>query len=249
MAHTLRILLIDCDPGESERISSRLSGARHSVIAASGLEEASEFLEIQRFDAVLLAAQGDDGAVGKFAAKLRVLDAGQRSAAHTPILSLSAPEISHPVYADGCLPPSFDPAALVETVASLAYAVSARQSPLDGELPVFDSEKLSAQAGSDLELVSEIVALFLADQADQFAQMRQALQAGDYPRLSYVAHTIKGSFGTLGAMVCWSCAQQLEYAAKQCDERNCRELLPSLESALHGLLPHLQTLRAAPGRS
>ncbi|HEX7362357.1 MAG TPA: Hpt domain-containing protein [Bryobacteraceae bacterium] len=243
MADTLRILLVDSDPRESEQISSRLSGARHRVVAASGLQEACEFLEIQRFDAVLLASSLD-GAATEFTAKLRALDAGQRSAARTPILSLAAAETCDPPHADGYLPASFDPAALAEAVAGLAHAVSALGQPQPGsDLPIFDFERLNAQAGNDRELVGEIVALFLADQQNQFVQMREALEAGDYSGLSAVAHSIKGSFGTLGAMVCWSRAQQLEYAAKQCDGRGCRELLLSLENALRGLLPHLEALR------
>lgn len=247
MAHTLRILLVDNDPLEVEQISSRLSGARHSVVAASGFDEAAEFLEIQRFDAVLLASPLD-GAAGEFAAKLRALDAGQRSAARTPILSLAAAGASGS-HADAHLPPSFDPAALADAVACLAHAVSAHGQPQPGgELPVLDLEKLNAQAGNDRELVAEIVALFLADRENQFVQMREALEAGDYSKLSAVAHSVKGSFGTLGAMACWSRAQQLEYAAKRCDRNNCRDLLPALEDALHTLLPHLQALSQNPER-
>jgi HPt (histidine-containing phosphotransfer) domain-containing protein len=242
VAHTLRILLVDNDPRELEQISSRLSGACHSVVAASGLDEAAEFLEIQRFDAVLLASPLD-GAAGDFAAKLRALEAGQRSAERTPILSLAAPG-SSPSHADGHLPPSFEPATLADAVAGLAHGPS--QS--GGELPVLDLEKLNAQAGNDRELVAEIVALFLADRENQFVQMREALEAGDYSKLSAVAHSVKGSFGTLGAMACWSRAQQLEYAAKRCDRNNCCDLLPALEDALHTLLPHLQALSQNPER-
>lgn len=251
MANSLRVLLVDCDPRQSEQICSRLASASHSVLAAGGLQEAAEFLEIQRFDAVLVAPPADGanaGALAEFAGKLRTLDASQRSAVHTPLLSLSAPEKPGAFPADGYLVPGFDPGALAETVAGLAHAVS-MPSASGAALPVFDFEKLRKQAGDDRELISEIVALFLSDQASQFAEMRQALEIADYCHLSRVAHTLKGSFGTLGAMVCWSRAQQLEYAAKQGNEANCRELLPSLEDALQCLLPHLEALRSEPSRA
>lgn len=242
MADRLRVLLIDCDPHESEQISSRLSGEYHSVIAAAGLEEASEWVELQRFDAVLVA-QPFDGAAGAFAAKLRALDAGQRSAVRTPILSLADPSQSPAFPADGYLTPAFDAAALAAAVAGLTSSAASLGEP-GTELPTFDFEKLRAQAGDDRELISEIVSLFLSDQQNQFDQMRCALDAGDYGQLSLIAHTVKGSFGTLGAMLCWSRAQQLEYAAKQRDESRCRGLLPSLETALRSLLPHLEALRS-----
>lgn len=247
MANTLRILLVGCNPRQSEQICSRLAGASHSVLSAGRLQEAAEFLEIQRFDAVLVAPPVD-GTVAEFADKLRTLDASQRLAARTPIFSLAAPENSDTFPADGYLAPDFDPGALAETVAGLAHAVS-MPSASGAALPVFDFERLRKQAGNDRELISEIVGLFLSDQASQFAGMRQALEIADYSQLSRVAHTVKGSFGTLGAMVCWSRAQQLEYAAKQGDERACRELLPLLEDALQCLLPHLEALRSEPSRA
>lgn len=248
MAHTLRVLLVNCDPHESEQISSRLAEARHSVVTAGDLEEAAEFLEIQRFDAVLLAPPLDAGIV-QFTDKLRSLDASQRSAVRTPVLSLSAPEDAGSFRADGYLPSGFAPDDLAKTVAGLVHAVPVvpGQPASAAELPVFDFDRLCAQAGDDRALISEIIGLFLSDQGTQFAEMRQALRTRDYAQLSQVAHTVKGSFGTLGAMVCWSRAQQLEYAAKRCDESNCRELLPSLENALQGLLPHLEPLRSDPG--
>ena len=54
---SLRVLLVGKDPGQGERISSLLSGAQHAVLPASGLEEAFEALEVQKFDAVLLLSQ------------------------------------------------------------------------------------------------------------------------------------------------------------------------------------------------
>ena len=50
----LRVLLIDDDPAECERIATRLERAQHTVLPLSGFDEAAEALEIQRFDAVIL---------------------------------------------------------------------------------------------------------------------------------------------------------------------------------------------------
>ncbi len=71
LLNTLRVLLVDGDARQSQLISSRLAGANHTVLPASGLEEAAEALCNQKFDAVLLGSPLPADGVANFTEKLR----------------------------------------------------------------------------------------------------------------------------------------------------------------------------------
>ena len=67
----LRVLLVHHDPGESDRISSLLEKAGHSVLALDTMADASEALGLQRFDAVLLPESTPVDQLATFASGLR----------------------------------------------------------------------------------------------------------------------------------------------------------------------------------
>src|SRR5665213_1421567 len=87
--NTLRVLLVDSDPGQARRIASVLSGANYIVLPTVDLEEASEAVCTQKFDAVLLGSPLPPGGLAEFTANLRALEESQRSRVRTPVLSFS----------------------------------------------------------------------------------------------------------------------------------------------------------------
>ncbi len=252
----LRVLLIDDDPIECERIAARLEKAEHTVLPLSRLDQASEALEIQRFDAVILPVRIADEQLNSFTAKLRGLEAAGRGVTRIPVLTYLASSDSGTAEqpsVDGYLPPDFEPVLFVETVSSLALGLSLserpgkvdRLSPKESALPVFKSEEFEEQMGFDAELVVELIDLFLVESANQVSEMYQALAAGDFPLLCRVAHTIKGSFGSFYAMQATAHAQGLEHAAKISDGPRCGPLLEAVVADLDVLKPELLRLRSA----
>jgi two-component system, sensor histidine kinase and response regulator len=255
---TLRVLLIEKDPSESERISTLLESANHAVFPLTCLEEAAEALEIQRFDVVLLHSGVSNGELKSFTAKLRQLEGKQRSSAKAPILSFSdgAPDPSgwmesHEADIDGYLSESFDPAAFASAVENLAgslvLAGSAFQGAETRELPHFDPDGFQEQMGYDCDLAVEIIDLFLAECVDQVRDMRQMLAANNLPMLSRIAHTMKGSLGSLHALRSRLQAEELELAAKRGERDVCGPLLDKLVGGLEALRPELLHLRGALG--
>lgn len=249
----LRILLVEKNPAESERITSLLEDANHDVLSATGFEDASEALLVQKFDAVLLGSLAAADGVGAFTATLRALEKSQRNSGRTAILSFSSqftPEsgssLPGGVAIDGYLPRDFEAATFSETMTTLARAVARpahATEPSASELPVFDPEEFQAQVAHDRELLVEIIDLFLEDRPDQINEMRTALAAGDYNRLSRAAHTIKGSLGSLHALQARAHVQDLETAAQNREEQVCRFSLAQLEHDLDILEPQLLSLR------
>ena len=108
-------------------------------------------------------------------------------------------------------------------------------------------DSLRAQCGGPrdgalLRLTLGNALLAAGDANGAVAEMRQALADGDLIQLSRLAHTIKGSLGSLQAPAARAEAQLLELAALRNDREACGRLLPSFESKLNELEAALQTL-------
>ncbi len=252
----LRVLLIDDDPIECERIATRLEKAEHTVLPLSGFDQAAEALEIQRFDAVILPMRIADEQPNSFTAKLRGLEAAGRGTTRIPVLTYLAESDCKTVEqstVDGYLPRDFEPILFAETVSNLASGLRLSErsskddpsSPKAAALPIFKAEEFEEQMGFDPELVVELIDLFLVESANQVSEMNEALAAGDFPLLCRVAHTIKGSFGSFYAIQASAHAQCLEHAAKISDELRCRPLLEAVVADLDVLKPELLELRNA----
>lgn len=252
--NTLRVLLVDADARHVQFVLSRLAIANHTVLPASGLEEASEALSGQRFDAVVLSSPLPADGVAEFTEKLRALEETQRAASRTAILSLS-PEVddgfvwepSEKPGIDGVLSERFEAETLVTAVTSLASVICASKEPLRERvapnLPVFDAEKFKEQVAYDRELLIEIIDLFLSEQLTQISEMREAAAAGDFDRLYLTAHTIKGSLASLHAGVGRQRAEELEAVARARNAEQCEQLISALKSDLDTLEPALLNLR------
>ena len=252
--NTLRVLVVNRDSQEAERLAALLADAHHTALPAADLEEASEALFVQKFDAVLLSSPLPSDGIAEFTAKLRKLESSQRTPVPTPVLSLSS---QLPNGADWCagehgidayLADSFRPTVLLEAVTSLSAAIArAGNSSTDmaSELPIFEVEQFRAQVCYDNNLMAEIIDLFLAESPGQVVEMCEALVASDFERVSRVAHTIKGTFAALHAVLARSHAQVLETASRNRDATLCRQTLSALERDLELLEPQLLSLRDA----
>lgn len=248
----LRVLVVNSDGPEAERLAGRLASAEHSALPACGLEEASEALFVQKFDAVLLGSELPADAVQEFTAKLRELERGQRSASPAPVLSISAEIPDGRTWCvgdqgiDAYLAESFQPPALLEAVTSLAASIARGDEPsgkANAPMPVFERERFRDHVAHDADLMKEIINLFLAEAPAQIIEMREAIAARDLERTGRIAHTIKGSLATLHAQQARSRAQQLETAARAGNAAQCRESLSALEYDLELLEPELLSLR------
>ncbi len=247
----LRVLVVNENGSEAERVAGRLTTAQHSALAACGLEEASEALFVQKFDAILLGPELPADAVEEFTTKLRELERAQPGAAPAPVLSISAQIPDGRTWCagdqgiDAYLAESFQASALIEAVTSLAAAIACGALPnreASVQLPVFEPERFREQVGQDADVMREIIELFLMEAPGQLIEMREAMCAGDLQRAGRVAHTIKGSLATLHAQQARAHAQQLESAAKVKDETQCRVSLSALERDLEILEPQLLLL-------
>jgi HPt (histidine-containing phosphotransfer) domain-containing protein len=145
------------------------------------------------------------------------------------------------------MPQPIDPYALTDAVGRLAKAVSFSHASQEADeaagMEIINPEMFEEQMGGDRELMVEIIDLFLEERKRQEIEMREALQAREFELLSRLAHTIKGSLGSLHASKSRYHAQELETASKHGDTDKLGSLLTSLEKDLAELEPELLSLR------
>lgn len=252
--NTLRVLLVGCDPERSQAVLSTLASKSHIVRTAHGLQEASKVLCSEKFDAVVLGSPITRECAADFARNLRETETNQGGASRTAILSVSS-EISDTLAwhasddktVNAYLPECFEPGALVDAIMNLARALSTPKNAADAagskDLPIFEPEEFEAQVAYDRDLLIEIIDIFLSERPAHVAQLRAALAAGEYDRIYRVAHTMKGSLGTLHATRARFHAEELESVARKQDHEQCAVLIGVLNRDLDALEPTLTELR------
>lgn len=252
----LRILLVDDDADRLERGAITLEEAEHTVLPVTSLEEAEEALFVRKIDVVIFGSTFDQGESEIFVERLRGIENTQKNAPRTPVLAVGEGVPAFPGWIiegdhviDGRLHADFNSEILSGAMAAVngdrAAAVNSEKPRETGDrdLPLFEPEKFRQQVAYDSELTVEIIQLFLEEQSIEVPEMREALEQGEFDRLSDVAHTIKGSLSSLHATLARHHAQALESAAKNRDSAVCRASLQALTDDLDALEPLLLKLR------
>ena len=254
----LRVLVVDNDAAELDRISNFLQPGGYSVLQLETMAEASEALDLQRFDAVLFSPNTPAAELAAFTSKVRQMEKNRRGETRTAILSYASgiadPTFpatgQEPSYIDAVLPDTFEPALLAKTLDQLSVSLSQRDPAPAAEereeLAVFDPEGFSELLGHNQELLDEIIGLFLDECGSQLQQMRVCLQAQDFSSLAKISHTLKGSLGTLHAHRARARAEALEIAATRQVPEACETNLDRLKADLDELLPLVIRMRRDP---
>jgi len=82
------------------------------------------------------------------------------------------------------------------------------------DLPVFDVDAMRAIIGDDDESIRELLAFYLDTTLPQWGELRQACEVGDCARAAHVAHKLKSSARSVGALELAECCGTFERAAR-----------------------------------
>lgn len=253
----LRVLVVHNNSVELDRISNLLEKDNHLVFPLEKMSEASEALELQLFDAVLIPNDTPQEDLAVFASNLRKSENSRHAQTRTSILSCSRNVTETEIWMDGqsghhidaCLPVQFEPSTFTRTVEQLSCRVSSSAAAAKAEpaeqLVSFDPDGFRDLLGDNAELMEEIIGLFLEESSTQVAEMDDCVASQDFEMLSKVAHTLKGSLGTLHAPRARSHAQALESAAIEKAGAVCEHNLSLLKEDLSELIPQLIRLRSS----
>lgn len=94
--------------------------------------------------------------------------------------------------------------------------------------PILDTEQLHNVTMGDQELMREVTAMLVQDAAAQVGQLGLAAESYNHVQCQRVAHTAKGSCGSVGAVALAELFQAAEQAAKCGDVPGCVVLLPKM---------------------
>lgn len=102
---------------------------------------------------------------------------------------------------------------------------------MDGEQGPIDGDRLAtlAGAGGGVELVAELVDLFVADVPARLDAIRSAIAAADPEALVRAAHSLKGSASTLGADGMADLCRRIELQARDGAVPPAREMFGMLQ--------------------
>ena len=96
------------------------------------------------------------------------------------------------------------------------------------EVPVIDETRLTAEFGSDPEILAELRDLFLEHIPPLFQEIQEALDTGDAATLTINAHSLKGASATYGALRLAMVCREFEILAKEGDLATIRTHLGKL---------------------
>ncbi|MBI3465240.1 MAG: response regulator [Planctomycetes bacterium] len=225
-----RLLLVEDNTHNRELISIWLRRAGATVEAAENGKVAVEKALDNHFDAILMDMQMPvmDG----YAATRLLRDRGY----DRPIVALTAHALDEErerCFAAGCndllhKPIDFD--RLEAFVKQLE--VSGKEAPPQPSSSDWNAPEIAAD--NDLEFRA-VVEDYAASLAGTLAEVRRAAAQRDWPRVCEIAHSLKGSGGTLGFPAVTEIAIQLESAARRAADAQVAAAIRRFEDLIAGL--------------
>jgi two-component system sensor histidine kinase/response regulator len=115
---------------------------------------------------------------------------------------------------------------------------------VEAQLKQLDESLALSRVGGDVELLKEVVELFLDDYPSSLEKIKSAVASSDAKSLEHHAHSLKGSVSTLGANRAFEAAFTLEKQGRSGDLTGASDGLIELQQALAALHPELILLQA-----
>jgi PAS domain S-box-containing protein len=249
-AHCLRILLAE-DNATNQKLAVRLLEKRgHKVVVVDNGQEAVEALDQDEFDLILMDLQMPVMGGFEAVARIRAREAGAMR--HTRIIAMTAHAMKGD--RDRCLKAGMDGYLAKPIHAEDLYDLLEQPIHTDFDntpelTPTLDSTSLSldrqavlSRLEGDVDLMRELVKIFLQDAPRLLAEAKSALADGDATRLQRAAHTLKGAASNFSALAAAGAAERLETVARDGDLGKADEAVRTLEDALTQTIPALKDL-------
>jgi PAS domain S-box-containing protein len=246
----LKILVAEDNLVNQKVIAGQLKKLGIIPHVVSNGQEALEQLEQQPFDVLLMDCQMPvmDG----FTASQRIRERENGSGNRLHIIALTANAMQGTE--EKCLEAGMD-AYITKplnfgTLVSLLKNVQLTASTDGGTRPTRQQDVIDMQAindlrelASDTDMLGELIHIYVSEAPSRLAQINKAISFDDMQALAFAAHTLRGSSSTLGATKLAKQLDQLEIAARRNDADACKQLLPTITSALDEAVTRLKQLR------
>jgi PAS domain S-box-containing protein len=120
--------------------------------------------------------------------------------------------------------------------------IRALSSTGDEKAEIFDRNQILASMDGDMDLLREIVGMFMEEYPATLDEIKRAISTGDANRLDRSAHALKGLVGNFGARPAYGLAEKLEMMGKEGKLEGAREALGNLEDEMISLKKALADL-------
>ncbi len=244
----LRILLAE-DNTVNQRLAVRILEKRgHSVVVAWNGKEALAALEREPFDLVLMDVEMPE--MGGFEATAYIRRREGDTGKHVPILALTAHAMKGDrerclqAGMDGYVAKPIQARELYQAISELLPATPSAETVVSAA--ILDRGEALEHVGGDLELLRELIDVFLQECPRMMEEARDALRTADILKLKRAAHSIKGAAGILGGKMVFETALRLETIARQGDLSQAEPAWKALRQAVEQLQDALTESRQAP---
>ncbi len=251
--HQLRILVAEDNAINRELVRRLLQKNGHTVMAAASGKEAVELLDREgsNCDLVLMDVEMPD--MDGFHATAIIREKEKTSGRHMPIVALTAYAMKGD--RERCLAAGMDAYVskpirhqdLLETIQRLVSGmpdIPAAAPAEEASAEVLDEAALMSRVDNDLQLLRDLVDLYLGDYPRLLDEIRAGLGRKDSRALQRGAHSMKGCTSNLAAKLASEAAFKLEGLAHASDWAEAGNALESLERELARLKPALLAVRA-----
>jgi two-component system sensor kinase len=244
VARPLRVLLAE-DGLVNQQVACRLLEARgHQVVVANNGIEAISLLEHGTFDLILMDVQMPEMDGFEATAAIRLHE--EKTGAHIPIIAMTAHALKGDrqrcldAGMDGYLAKPIHANVLYETLDEFAPpitdtpAAAAEAVPADAD-GVYDWKAALEHVGGRADLLQNMVPLFFKESVKLLGEIRQAIDAGDCPKLRRVAHSLKGSADCFAARPAVAAALRLEFMGRDGTLAEAEPAFAELETEINRL--------------
>jgi CheY-like chemotaxis protein/HPt (histidine-containing phosphotransfer) domain-containing protein len=240
----LRVLLAEDGLVNQKLAVGLLQKYGHQVVVAGNGQEAIEALQSREFDLVLMDVQmpGMDG----LQATRRIRAAETESHRRIPIIAMTA----HAMKGDRerCLAAGMDEYLAKPLKADDLYAtiecVLRRQAVVDlsCDSPPIDLDAALNTVEGDKDLLADLVDIFLHSYPTDMIALGKAIDSGDARELTRAAHSLKGAFGSIGAIKAQALAREIESLGRSTRLEGASSAFQQLKDELE----HITTFFAEP---
>ncbi len=248
----LKVLLAEDNVINQKLAATILQKMGHIVTIAENGEEALSKIENSHFDVILMDIQMPE--MDGFQATRAIREKEKGSGGHIPIFAMTAHAMSGD--REKCLAEGMDgyiskPINADELVENIDRLVSQREATSQGAFSnvqtgeIVDKALLISRVGGDIELLDELVDLFMKNSSRMLSAVEQAVHEGRAETIEKAAHSLKGSVGNFAAERAFQAAMKLETMGREGKVRHAEEALQNLEREISLLKDALSILRNA----
>jgi PAS domain S-box-containing protein len=252
----LQILLAEDNPVNQQLAIRLLEKRGHTVTLAADGSEALALLKTSRFDLVLMDVQMPT--MSGFQATAAIRKEEESTGRHLPIIAMTAyaregdRERCLAAGMDGYVAKPIKVKEFVEAVENLGRLTEVAKAPTTArprEQDAIDTASVLARVEGDVELLRELVALFLKDLPEMLTNLCDAVTAGDASAIERTAHKLKGSVGNFSAQPAFEAALKLEILGRDANLSAAKPAYAELENEFRRLksaMVRLSDLEARP---